>query len=124
MTRPKLSLAPRAVAPVPDAASIFAALFVAASECAGMIGLPVVVEDDALHDALKLAGLNLTTPERQQAAERAGFCTFPDRWHYHSPDLRVISTGPADPRPQAMWDEALWLSPARLLQHDKQENKQ
>lgn len=126
MTRRKLSICPSAdnpEAPEPDAASIFAALFAAAQECAAMIGMPVVIEDDALHDALKGAGLNLTTPARQQAARRAGFTTFPqDSWHYHAPELRVISTGPADPRPVEAWDEHLWLSPARLLQHDHERN--
>lgn len=125
MTRSKLSMRPRAApANEPDPASIFAALFSAATDASNCIGMPVVIEDDALHAALKQKGHNLTTSARQQLAGDAGFFPCPERWDGRTSELRVISTGSADPRPTEQWDDHLWLSPTRLLLRDEQENKQ
>ncbi len=100
-----------------DAPAILAALFAAAQECAGVLGLPVVLDDDEVHASLKAAGHALPIAKRQQLATAAGFHPFPSHpWKYHAPELRVLCTGPQDPRPQAMWDECLWLTPQRLLQ--------
>lgn len=98
-----------------DAPAILASLFAAAQEWAALLGLPVAIDDDEVHATLKAAGHNLTTTARQRLASAAGFHTFPPhQWKYHAPELRVLCTGPVDPRPVPMWDECLWLTPRHL----------
>jgi hypothetical protein len=110
--------------PEAEASTLLARLATAAHECAALLGLPVAIDDDEVHAALKAAGHNLTTPARQRLALAAGFYPFPTgTWRYHSPELRVLCTSPVDPRPVAMWDESLWLTAQRLLQTNGKENK-
>ena len=100
----------------PAALALFQSLAAAARDCAREIGLPMALEDEAVHAALKAAGHNLTTVSRQSLGMAAGFHTYPQgKWGWRAPDLRVFSTAPFDPRPQAAWDDCLWLSPRQLL---------
>ncbi|MGX7952831.1 hypothetical protein ACWPM1_09725 [Tsuneonella sp. HG249] len=92
----------------------------AANECAALIGLPVAIDDDELHAALKAAGHNLTTTARQRLASEVGLHPFPqERWRWHDSELRVVCTAPLDPRPQERWDDCLFLTPQRLLQQEQ-----
>lgn len=98
------------------AQQLFEALAAAARDCAAEIGLPVALEDEAVHALLRAAGHNLNAPARQRLGSAVGLHTFPaGQWSYHAPDLRMFCTAATDPRPQAAWDECLWLSPRTLL---------
>ncbi len=99
------------------ALAFFQRLAAGAQARARMIGVPVAVEDHEVHEALKAAGHKLTTVARQRLATAVGLYTFPaSRWSWHSRELRMFCTAPVDPRPQAAWDEVLWLPAHRLLE--------
>ncbi len=98
---------------------LFNRLAAAARQCAREIGLPVVIEADELAAFVcRETGAKVGVPTRQQLGGAAGLHPFPRQpWHYwDKAPLRVFCTAPTDPRPQAMWDECLWLTPQRLLQ--------
>lgn len=105
--------------------SLVEALAMAARECSEQIGLPTALEDEAVHAALKAAGHNLKTSERQRLGLAVGLHTFPPGpWHWHARELRVFCTTPIDPRPQPVWDECLWIAPNTLLRrHEDEEPK-
>jgi hypothetical protein len=98
------------------ALALIDALANAARDCATEIGLPVALEDDAVHALLRATGHNPNAAARQRLGIAAGMHTFPvGQWSYHASDLRMFCTAPVDPRPQAAWDDILWLSPRNLL---------
>ena len=69
-----------------DHATILRKLCAAATKCANLIGLPVVIEDDEIHAKLKATGHNLSAPARE--------------WKYYLPELRVVCTAPVDRAPK------------------------
>jgi hypothetical protein len=88
------------------------------------MGLPVALEDDAVHALLRAAGYNPNAAARQRLGIAAGLHTFPaGQWSYHAPALRMFCTAPIDPRPQAAWDECLWLEPRTLLTRIPEETR-
>lgn len=98
-----------------EVCTFVANLAAAAHDCAAVIGLPVVVDDEEVHANLKAVGHNLPIATRQQLAIEAGLHPYPaNKWKYSS-ELHVLCTAPVDPRPQECWDEFLWLSPRQLL---------